>query len=103
MNTVIRSVLASLTGGRPPEGETYVFAAPGEPPPRQAGKWFYRAVKAARSRLAKDGHADNAQRLDGFTWHCLHHTFASRLAMAGLDLLVIKKLGGGAAEMAPRK
>ena len=32
--------------------------------------------------------------LDGFTWHCLRHTFASRLAMAGVDLLVIKELGG---------
>jgi site-specific recombinase XerD len=46
------------------------------------------------NRLNKEGHTDNAQRLDGFTWHCLRHTFASRLAMAGVDLLVIKELGG---------
>ena len=32
--------------------------------------------------------------LDGFTWHCLRHTFASRLAMAGVDLLTIKDLVG---------
>ena len=94
MNAVVRSVLASLAGGRTPEGETYVFAASGESPPRQAGKWFYRAVKAARALLAKEGHTDDAQRLDGFTRHCLRHTFASRLAMAGVDLLVIKELGG---------
>jgi hypothetical protein len=43
---------------------------------------------------ARRGIFDNAQRLDGFTWHCLRHTFASRLAMAGVDLLVIKELGG---------
>jgi integrase len=94
MNTMVRSLLVGLAGGWAPEGETYVFAAPGESPPRQAGKWFYRAVKAARNRLGKEGHTDDAQRLDGFTWHCLRHTFASRLAMAGVDLLVIKELGG---------
>jgi integrase len=94
MNTMVRSVLVSLAGGRTPDGETYLFAAPGESPPRQAGKWFYRAVNAARTRLAKEGHTDDVQRLDGFTWHCLRHTFASRLAMAGVDLLVIKELGG---------
>jgi integrase len=94
MNTMVRSVLVSLAGGRTPDGEAYVFAAPGESPPRQAGKWFYRAVNAARTRLAKEGHTDDAQRLDGFTWHCLRHTFASRLAMASVDLLVIKELGG---------
>jgi hypothetical protein len=32
--------------------------------------------------------------LQGFTWHCLRHTFASGLAMAGVDLLTIKELGG---------
>jgi integrase len=94
MNTMVRSVLVSLAGERTPDGEAYVFAAPGESPPRQAGKWFYRAVNAARTRLAKEGHTDDAQRLDGFTWHCLRHTFASRLAMASVDLLVIKELGG---------
>jgi integrase len=94
MNTMVRSLLVGLAGGRTPEGETYVFAASGESPPRQAGKWFSRAVKAARNRLVREGHTDDAQRLDGFTWHCLRHTFASRLAMAGVDLLVIKELGG---------
>ena len=32
----------------------------------------------------------DVEMLKGFTWHCLRHTFASRLAMAG----VIKELGG---------
>jgi hypothetical protein len=33
-------------------------------------------------------------RLDGYTWHSNRHTFASRLAMAGADLLTVKELRG---------
>lgn len=32
--------------------------------------------------------------LQDFTWYCLRHTFASRLAMAGVDLLTISELMG---------
>jgi integrase len=32
--------------------------------------------------------------LRDFTWYCLRHTFASRLAMAGVDLLTISELMG---------
>ena len=35
----------------------------------------------------------DASRLEGFTWHGNRHTFASRLAMAGADLLTIKEVG----------
>lgn len=45
--------------------------------PRQ---WFGRAVQAAG---VKD-----------FTWHCLRHTFASRLVMAGVDLRTVQELMG---------
>jgi integrase len=30
----------------------------------------------------------------GFTWYCLRHTFASRLAMAGVDIPTITELMG---------
>jgi integrase len=33
-------------------------------------------------------------RLEDFTWHCLRHTFASRLVMAGVDLRTVAQLMG---------
>src|SRR5512145_2339911 len=33
-------------------------------------------------------------RLEGYTWHGNRHTFASRLVMAGVDLLTVQTLGG---------
>lgn len=43
-------------------------------------KWFESAVQAARLRE--------------FTWHCLRHTFASRLVMMGVDLRTVQELMG---------
>jgi site-specific recombinase XerD len=42
--------------------------------------WFDAAVKDAK--------------LKEFTWHCLRHTFASRLVMAGVDLRTVQELMG---------
>ncbi len=38
--------------------------------------------------------AVEAAKIEDFTWHDLRHTFASRLAMAGVELLSIKELLG---------
>jgi site-specific recombinase XerD len=38
--------------------------------------------------------ACNRARIRNFHWHCLRHTFASRLAMAGTDLKRIKDAMG---------
>jgi len=43
-------------------------------------RWFDPAVQSAG--------------LKDFTWHCLRHTFASRLAMAGVDLRTVQELMG---------
>jgi site-specific recombinase XerD len=42
--------------------------------------WFESAVKAAG--------------LKAFTWHCLRHTFASRLVMVGVDIRTVQELMG---------
>jgi hypothetical protein len=72
----------------------HVFAAPDGALPGKADRWFARAVAKARAVLGEQGQHADAEVLDGFTWHCLRHTFASRLAMAGVDLLTLKDLGG---------
>ncbi|MBZ5643431.1 MAG: site-specific integrase [Acidobacteriia bacterium] len=36
--------------------------------------------------------AVNAAKIKGFTWHCLRHTFASRLVMSGADLRTVAEL-----------
>jgi site-specific recombinase XerD len=90
MNAVVRSVLIDLGAARPePSGpEDRVFPCRY----RAAAKFFPRAVAAAQAQLCADGR--DAVRLDGYTWHSNRHTFASRLVMAGVDLLTVKELGG---------
>jgi len=42
--------------------------------------WFEPAIKQAKIRA--------------FSWHCLRHTFASRLVMAGVDIRTVQELMG---------
>jgi integrase len=58
----------------------------------QGDKFFPAAVARARKTLVADG--KDTSRLDGYTWHCNRHTFASRLVMAGVDLRTVQVLGG---------
>jgi integrase len=94
INSRVRAILVDLATRRLPDGDAYVFAEPGESPPLKADRWFPRAVSKARHALMEQGHSVDADMLEGFTWHCLRHTFPSRLATAGVDLLTIRELGG---------
>jgi site-specific recombinase XerD len=49
-------------------------------------------IERAQAALRQAG--KDATRLDGYTWHCNRHTFASRLVMAGVDLRSVQALGG---------
>jgi integrase len=90
MNSSVRSVLLDLGSQRqrPDDPGELVFPCRHA----QADKFFPKAVERAQAAMKKAG-AD-ASRLDGFTWHGNRHTFASRLAMARVDLLTIREVGG---------
>ncbi len=45
-----------------------------------AREWFEKALRDAK--------------ITDFTWHCLRHTFASRLVMAGVDIRTVQELMG---------
>lgn len=79
MTSTVRAILARRA--RPLNGAALVFPnAVGGPDLRWAEKTFPAAVKAAK--------------IEGFRLHDTRHTFASRLAMEGTDLLTLKELGG---------
>jgi integrase len=56
--------------------------------PNNLGRPDYRWVEKTFPRLIQ------AAQIENFHFHDLRHTFASRLAMAGVDLLTIMQLGG---------
>jgi integrase len=90
MNSTVRSILLDLADQRkcPDDPLELVFQCRHV----QADKFFPKAVGLAQASLKKA--SKEASRLDVFTWHGNRHTFASRLAMAGAELLTIKEVGG---------
>lgn len=71
MNSVLRETFQRL---RKAASSPCVF--PGEPPDR----WFPELCKEAK--------------IADFTWHCLRHTFVSRLVMAGVDIRTVQEIMG---------
>ena len=75
MHSQVQEILRGL-----PRNGAYVFAEADGQPPWDLTHTF---TEAARSAGIADLHL-----------HDLRHTWASRMAMAGVDLLTIKELGG---------
>ena len=71
-----RAALCALDDLRKQTGGTG-FVCGGAPEPR---RWFGAALADAK--------------IAGFSWHCLRHTFASRLVMAGVDIRTVQELLG---------
>jgi integrase len=90
INSTARSVLLELGSSRkrPDDPTEPVFALR----PREAKVFFPAALQKATAALKKA--AVEAPYLDEYTWHSNRHTFASRLAMADVNLLTIKEVGG---------
>jgi integrase len=74
--------LSALQGLRKRRRSGPVFVNTEGKPLRGARDWFERAVKQAR--------------IEGYTWHCNRHTFASRLVAAGVDIRTVAQLMGHA-------
>jgi len=90
INSTARSVLLDLGSSRqrPDDPTEPVFTVR----PREAKVFFPGALQKAAAALKE---ADiEAPHLAEYTWHGNRHTFASRLAMAGVDPLTIKEVGG---------
>jgi site-specific recombinase XerD len=71
-----QSAMRALEAMRERTGGTG-FVCGETPGPR---RWFEPVIKGAK--------------ITGFSWHCLRHTFASRLVMAGVDIRTVQELLG---------
>ncbi|RJQ54249.1 MAG: site-specific integrase [Actinobacteria bacterium] len=82
LNAEAVETLASWRLDSPGEDSAYVF-------PGEGGKRLVNIIGYWRQVLAE-------ARIDNFRWHDLRHTFASNLAMQGIDLNIIRDLLGHA-------
>jgi integrase len=80
MSDTCLSVLRSLHEKRPDEAHVFRSNRYKKQPIIDVKKAFESAVKEAK--------------IEGFTWHCLRHTFITRLVQAGVDLRTVQYLAG---------
>jgi site-specific recombinase XerD len=78
MNKTCLSAFEALYKRRPHDGR--VFQSKFGQDLNDSRSWFDRCVEDAG--------------MSNFTWHCLRHTFISRLVMAGVDLRTVQELAG---------
>jgi integrase len=91
LNSVASRLLVDLGAARTPDSDAGEVVFHGAAY-RTVSRAFLGAVARAQAALRAEG--KNSSRLDGYTWHGNRHTFASRLVMAGVDLLTVQTLGG---------
>ena len=91
LDSVAARILVDLGAARTPysDSQEAVFRGAAY---RTVSRAFLSAVERAQASLRDAG--KDAGRLEGYTWHGNRHTFASRLAMAGVDPRTIQELGG---------
>ncbi len=81
LNSVALGALKDLRGRNKPKGPDPVFPSARSGTALQGSRgWFPTALEGAG--------------IEGYTWHCNRHTFASRLVMAGVDLRTVAELLG---------
>src|SRR5215469_14965184 len=78
LNTAALSAFAALYKNS--SGEGYVFTSRNGDRLLNGRHWFEPALREANVK--------------NFSWHCLRHTFASRLVMSGVDLRTVQQLLG---------
>jgi site-specific recombinase XerD len=90
INPTARAVLVDLSSqrARVDDSTEFIFTIR----PRESKAFFPQTVERAKAALKQAG--QDAPHLDAYVWHSNRHTFASKLAMSGADLLTIKELGG---------
>ena len=81
MNDVVRDILRTLPSRL--KGP-WVFPSTTGETPHDARNYVHRVFEPALKKAS----------IDGFRWHDLRHTFASRLVMAGVDLRTVQELMG---------
>ena len=91
MNSTVARLLVDLGAARTPHSDPQELVFRGAAY-RTISRAFLAAVERAQASLRDAG--KDAGRLEGYTWHGNRHTFASKLVMAGVDLLTVQTLGG---------
>jgi integrase len=80
MSDTCLALLEKLHATRPDEGRVFRSDRYKKQPITDIKKAFNAAVKEAK--------------IEGLTWHCLRHTFITRLVQAGVDLRTVQYLAG---------